>query len=283
MSTGDNTGQGSPPPSNAAGEQQTPSQPQPTTPLPGYTPPGQQTFYDPGMTRQVGGDYVPPAGNTVNTEKVTYTGYSGNQANTGYAGQGYSGAPNQAQPQIPPQQPYNYYDPRAARRAARDARKAARGNRVPVVGPILLITAGILFLLNNMGIVDWSIWGSLWRLWPLVLVIVGIDMLVGRRSPILSFLLVVIVIGAGAAFLYSLGAFEGGGSVDQYSLNVPLNGAKSANMHIEMSTGQLSIDDGDTGGALATGTLDYYTKSGRAFAVGEHKWADSGCSTEAAE
>ena len=68
--------------------------------------------------------------------------------------------------------------------------------------PILLISAGILFLLSNLGIVDWSTWNVLWRFWPLVLIAVGIDVLFGQRSSvgaIISAFLILALIGAVAA------------------------------------------------------------------------------------
>jgi hypothetical protein len=54
-----------------------------------------------------------------------------------------------------------------------------RGN---LAGPVLLIGFGTLLLLINLGMVPMSIWGALARLWPLALILVGIDLLIPRRS-----------------------------------------------------------------------------------------------------
>jgi hypothetical protein len=65
--------------------------------------------------------------------------------------------------------------------------------------PILLISAGILFLLSNLGIVGWSTWNTLWRFWPLILIAVGIDVLFGNRSAlgaVISIILILALIGA---------------------------------------------------------------------------------------
>lgn len=251
MNTGDNAGQGGYVTPPQGGQAQPP--PQPTTPLPGYPPTGGQAYYDPGaaqQTQRINSDYGnAPSGS------AGYGQYTG-QATT-------QQVPPQAQ--VPPQQTYpgyTGYDSRAARAAARADRAANRQNRVPIVGPLLLITAGVIFLLNSLDLLDWGIWGSIWRLWPLVLVIIGIDMLVGRRSPILSLLLVIIVIGAGAAFLYAAGGLIGG-SREQFSLNVPLNSAKAANVQIDIGAGDLTVDSGEGGNVLATGTLGYYSRSGQ--------------------
>jgi len=71
--------------------------------------------------------------------------------------------------------------------------------------PILLISAGIVFLLSNLGIIEWSTWNMLWRFWPLVLIAVGIDVLFGHRSTggaIISAVLILALIGAAAAAVF---------------------------------------------------------------------------------
>ena len=57
------------------------------------------------------------------------------------------------------------------------------------VWPVVLIGAGIVFLLNNLGVISWDVWATLLRLWPLLLIAVGLDILVGRRFPLGSALL----------------------------------------------------------------------------------------------
>jgi multiple antibiotic resistance protein len=52
---------------------------------------------------------------------------------------------------------------------------------MPLVAPFLLIVFGTLFLLNNFGILDWSIWGELWRLWPLIPIAIGLEMVLGAE------------------------------------------------------------------------------------------------------
>ena len=64
--------------------------------------------------------------------------------------------------------------------------------------PLVLIGAGVLLLLSNLGYLPWQSWNALWRLWPLLLVSLGIDLLIGRRSlvcAILSGLLILLLIG----------------------------------------------------------------------------------------
>lgn len=62
-----------------------------------------------------------------------------------------------------------------------------------VTGAIILIAVGVVILLNNLGVltVDWL---SLLRFWPVILVLVGLDIILGRHSVFGS--LVVAVIAA---------------------------------------------------------------------------------------
>jgi hypothetical protein len=60
--------------------------------------------------------------------------------------------------------------------------------------PLLLIALGIVFLLANAGYVDSSIWTRLLSLWPLALVLFGIDLLLRGRSTALVAVLEIAVI-----------------------------------------------------------------------------------------
>jgi uncharacterized membrane protein len=46
-------------------------------------------------------------------------------------------------------------------------------------GPLILLTVGVALLLVNLNVVKF---GSVWRLWPLVLIAVGLNILVGQRG-----------------------------------------------------------------------------------------------------
>ncbi len=50
-----------------------------------------------------------------------------------------------------------------------------------IFGGILLIGIGIVLLLNNFGLLSWNIWSVLWRFWPLILIMGGLETLFGRN------------------------------------------------------------------------------------------------------
>lgn len=139
-----------------------------------------------------------------------------------------------------------------------DRREMRRRHGAPILGPVLLIAAGVVFLLNQLNVLPWSIWGQLWRLWPLVLVAIGLDMLIGRRNPAVSMLIVLAVLAAGIGLIYYNGGFEQGNLV-RAQVNVPKGSARSADVMISVGTGNLHVD-GKSGGQLLTGTLEYFDK-----------------------
>jgi hypothetical protein len=75
-------------------------------------------------------------------------------------------------------------------------------SRNSLFGPVLLIGLGILFLFSNLGVLDLDFWSILFRFWPVLLIAVGLDILLGRRSGVgalLALLLLALVILGGLA------------------------------------------------------------------------------------
>ncbi|MDQ6693124.1 MAG: toast rack family protein [Chloroflexota bacterium] len=138
------------------------------------------------------------------------------------------------------------------------------GHRIPILGPLLLIIIGTIFLLNNLNIVDWSVWESLSRLWPLVLIAVGVDQIFGRRRPALTLLLVLAIFAAGGGYLYSSGGVRSSGKALTMNLLEPLGNAKSADVTLKMGTGDLSLaGDMQETTNLASGILHYMEGGGQ--------------------
>ncbi len=64
------------------------------------------------------------------------------------------------------------------------------GSPNPVMG-ILLIFLGTTFLLNNLNIIPWSVWDHLLKFWPILLILGGIQILLGT-SVFANFILFII-------------------------------------------------------------------------------------------
>lgn len=62
------------------------------------------------------------------------------------------------------------------------------------IGALVLIFLGVVFLLNNFGLIPWSSWNFLWKLWPLILIFMGLEVVFGS-SHLGNTLLFVLVLG----------------------------------------------------------------------------------------
>lgn len=110
-----------------------------------------------------------------------------------------------------------------------------------LIFPIVLIVAGLILLLNNLGIVPWSVWLSLAQLWPALLILLGIDLLLGRRHPGFGAAIAVtmLVLVVGVALVGT--ARAGNASTVEKTESVPLNGATSGTVVVNLGAGQLAI------------------------------------------
>ena len=127
-----------------------------------------------------------------------------------------------------------------------------------LVWPVILIGAGVIFLLNNLGVLSWGIWETLWRLWPVLLIAIGLDILIGRRS-ILGSLLVVLLLVAALVAAVSLGVprLTTKAEVERTeNISHALQGASSADVEISFGTGSLQVGALAESNSLVEGKVD---------------------------
>lgn len=73
--------------------------------------------------------------------------------------------------------------------------------RRSLVWPLLLIVLGVLFLLSNFGIISGVSWLAVASLWPLFLILIGLDIAFARRWPLPTLAAEIAVMAAGLALL----------------------------------------------------------------------------------
>jgi|LDZU01.1.fsa_nt_gi hypothetical protein len=68
---------------------------------------------------------------------------------------------------------------------------------------LAIILVGVILLLNNFNILEWSVWYNIFKLWPLLLVSLGISLIFRRRLSWLAPMVIVvgIIIGVGAGYM----------------------------------------------------------------------------------
>jgi len=121
---------------------------------------------------------------------------------------------------------------------------------------VISLGLGTIFLLANFEYLQWSSLNLLLKLWPLLLVALGLDLIFQGRSPattIFGILLAVAIVVGVAWFALS-------SSPSAHLGNTPLmqslEGATSANIRISDPVGRLEISSGASGGLLMEGTAD---------------------------
>lgn len=114
---------------------------------------------------------------------------------------------------------------------------------------LVLILVGGAFLAANLNLLSWDFVLSLWRLWPLVLVLVGLGVLFRGRNQWVGALLMLAVLAAGvglvAADWEAAGLSNGGRTVRIEG--PPVTGVSSAQTTIDVGATQLDIRGGETG------------------------------------
>ena len=127
-----------------------------------------------------------------------------------------------------------------------------RPYRPSLVWPILLIGVGVYFLLINMNLLKQEAWIALVRLWPVALILIGVDILFGHRSLIGSLFssLVALAVIGGIIWLLMVGPEKVPGfawltavpEVQSEKIQTPLGEVKTAEVNINWGTGAQKLN-----------------------------------------
>jgi hypothetical protein len=117
--------------------------------------------------------------------------------------------------------------------------------------PLLLITMGLVFLLVNFGLIPGVNALALLNLWPLVLILAGVDIAIGRRWPLAALGIDVAVIALGLALLATQPTFIGSpffitGGGGERNVSVARQSATSLSLTINGGAGRFRVSGGST-------------------------------------
>jgi hypothetical protein len=128
-------------------------------------------------------------------------------------------------------------------------------NRRGLVGATVMICLGAIFLMANFGLLAIDIWSLVLQFWPILLIAIGFDIIIGRRSILLALLgvLVVIVILVGAVWFS--GFNTSGSQLTAANISQSLEGASQANVQINTGVGEIHITALAAGADLIQGTV----------------------------
>jgi hypothetical protein len=133
--------------------------------------------------------------------------------------------------------------------------------------PIVLITSGILLLLSNLGYLPEPSWNLLWRLWPVILIALGVDVLIGRRSvagAIISGVLIFILVGGVVLLVFfarnipALADLARAPDMETTTISHPLDDLEAADVMIDWSHQRGTLSASEDSPNLIEGSIDYY-------------------------
>ncbi len=112
-----------------------------------------------------------------------------------------------------------------------------------IITGLLFVISGVLLLLNTLGFLDISVWYSIIRLWPVLLIAYGIT-IVGRNTVTAGILAAVLIIGAVLFGIQTAPGYNGGSYVDKELILEGING-RIDELILDMPVGNIRIERTD--------------------------------------
>ncbi len=129
--------------------------------------------------------------------------------------------------------------------------------------PLMLIVIGVILLLRQLGIWEFS-WARLWRLWPLLLILIGLDIILSRSrvGSVIFLILATALILLAILFLpTSLGERT---APDHQIFDHPARGLEAASIYLDMGVGELDVHPLEDSGKLFEADVSYNSARVRA-------------------
>ncbi len=113
--------------------------------------------------------------------------------------------------------------------------------RPGITGPIILISFGVIFLLNNLDLIELNLWDVIMRFWPILLIAIGLDILIGRRSAwgaVIAAAVVLAILAGGIVFFGSQSQW----TYESENFEIPLGNVEEATVSLDPALGYLLVD-----------------------------------------
>ncbi len=131
------------------------------------------------------------------------------------------------------------------------------------LAPLILVLLGGIFLLNNFGFLPWSIWLSLWRFWPIILILIGLEFWFGRHVSLKTTIILFLLIFIAPIFLF-FNPFGGNPlTTSKIEINEALSTSTRAKVVVELPAVNLKVSSLATDSAKsASGEMSYSSIAG---------------------
>lgn len=111
--------------------------------------------------------------------------------------------------------------------------------------PLILVVLGVLLLLANFGYLPPFSWRALFQLWPAILIAVGVDLVFGRRRPLIAFALELVVIAAALFLAFTQPAsLFGTSEAGQTTATVERGSARTLALRVSGGAGAYTVAGG---------------------------------------
>jgi hypothetical protein len=108
----------------------------------------------------------------------------------------------------------------------------------PIWG-IFLLFLGVVLLLQTFNVLPWSLWGTLWRFWPALIIIIGLAILLRHINIWLVSLLTVIILGGSLGIaIWQNGNLQEGITTKSY--NQSIGNLEQAEINIDFTAGSIT-------------------------------------------
>lgn len=124
------------------------------------------------------------------------------------------------------------------------AEEEPRGSHAAIVWGAFILFIGVVILLQATGVLEWRIWGTLWKFWPVIIIIFGLGMLLHRLNVWLVSLLTLVILGGclGIAVWQNSPTLSGDMRVVGESYSFPIGGLERAEAKIDFSAGSIIVE-----------------------------------------
>jgi len=116
---------------------------------------------------------------------------------------------------------------------------------------ILLLFLGIIFLLQNLNVLPWGLWGTLWHFWPVLIIAIGLTILLRFHNVwLVSALILAMLFACLGITVWQYGASPPAEKITS-AYSEPLGSLEQAQVEIDFSRGSLTMD------SLPYGSLNF--------------------------
>jgi len=116
-----------------------------------------------------------------------------------------------------------------------------RHRRPGITGPVILISLGVIFLLDNLDLIELNLWDVIMRFWPILLIAIGLDILIGRRSAwgaVIAVVVVLAILAGGILFFDNQAQW----TATSENFEIPLGNVEKATFSLDPALGYLLVD-----------------------------------------